>query len=66
MITDLLVRVKAFDEAMAFINTYLDYNPYDEKAKDILRDIKIKAGTSPLMGSKDSKNSKNNQNQLFE
>jgi len=66
VITDLLIRVKAFDEAMAFINTYLDHNPYDEKAKDILRQIKIQAGTSPLLGGKDGNPLQKGQNQLFE
>lgn len=66
VITDLLIRVQAFEEALAFINTYLNHNPYDQKAKDILREIKIKAGTSPLLGSKSSESDQKGQNQLFE
>lgn len=69
VITDLLIKVKAYNEAMAFINTYLNFNPYDQKAKDILREIKIQAGTSPLMGSNnnlDPKGKRGKNNQLFE
>jgi tetratricopeptide (TPR) repeat protein len=69
IIIDLLIRVKAFQEAEAFINTYLDYNPYDEKAKEKLRDIKILAGASPLTGNIQNQNltdENQGENQLFE
>ncbi len=70
VIIDLLIRVKALDEAMAFVENYLNHNPYDERAKDKLRDIKILAGSSPLSGNNSNhqgeSHDKSDQNQLFE
>jgi tetratricopeptide (TPR) repeat protein len=50
LMTDLLIKVDALSEASACITTFLESHPYDEKAKDKLREIKIKMGVDPLKG----------------
>ena len=47
-IADLLIKIQAFNEAKAYINTYLDEKPYSARAKDKLREIKIASKESPL------------------
>jgi len=50
LMTDLLIKVEALSEASACIATFLESHPYDAKAKDKLREIKIKMGVDPLKG----------------
>ncbi len=50
VMTDLLIKVDALSEASACIQTFLESHPYDERAKDKLREIKIKMGVDPLKG----------------
>jgi len=50
LMADLLIKVEALSEASACISTFLESHPYDEKAKDKLREIKIKMGVDPLKG----------------
>ena len=47
-IADLLIKIQAYPEAKAYINTFLDDKPYSKRAKDKLREIKIAAQESPL------------------
>jgi len=50
LMADLLIKVDALSEAAACIQTLLESHPYDEKAKEKLREIKIKMGVDPLKG----------------
>ena len=43
-----LIKVQAYSEAMAFMQTFLNMNPYSKEAKAKIREIKIASGASPL------------------
>ena len=47
-IADLLIKIEAYDEAKAYITTYMDEKPYSKRAKEKLREIKIASKESPL------------------
>src|SRR5690606_36841284 len=48
IVTDLLVKVSAYNEGIAFMEALLEINPYNDKAKERIREIKILQGASPL------------------
>lgn len=48
VVTDLLIKVSAFEEGMAVMEALLEMHPYNDKAKERIREIKVLKGTSPL------------------
>jgi tetratricopeptide (TPR) repeat protein len=48
IVTDLLVKVSAFNEGIAVMEALLEMHPYNDKAKERIREIKILQGASPL------------------
>lgn len=51
-ITNLLIQIQAWDEGIAFMQVFLDDNPYDEMAKQKIVEIKRLKGEDPLYKSK--------------
>lgn len=48
IITDLLIKIQAYDEGLAVMRTLLDMQPYNDEAKAKEREIKMLKGTDPL------------------
>lgn len=48
LMTDLMIKLGAFEEAGACMEALLDIQPYNEEAKELLREIKVKRGDNPL------------------
>jgi tetratricopeptide (TPR) repeat protein len=48
IVADLLVKVAAYDECIAVMEALLEMHPYNEKAKETIRETKLLKGTSPL------------------
>lgn len=48
---DLLLELKAYPEAIAYLEALLEIQPYNTDAKDKITQIKIKMGANPLSGS---------------
>lgn len=68
IVADLLVKVSAFDEAIAFMDAVLEMQPYNEKAKEIIREARVLKGANPLSSGdskKEIKPDKKDQQSLF-
>lgn len=50
LIANLLVQLKAYKEAIAYLEGLLEIQPYNDEAKSLIRQIKIDMGKSPLTG----------------
>ena len=48
----MLERVGALNEALAYLNTLLEVQPYNKEAVEKIRELKIKMGVDPLAGKK--------------
>lgn len=48
LMADLMIKLGAFEEAGACMEALLDIQPYNEEAKELLREIKVKRGDNPL------------------
>jgi tetratricopeptide (TPR) repeat protein len=48
--SEILVKLKAYKEAIAYLEGLLEIQPYNEEAKSLIRKIKIDMGASPLSG----------------
>lgn len=48
IMTDLMVKLGNYEEAGACMEVLLDMQPYNEDAKELLREIKVKRGDNPL------------------
>lgn len=75
IVAELLIKVSAFDESIAFMEAVLEMQPYNEKAKELIREARVLKGANPLSigknSSKDKKSvtkeaqDKKNQQSLF-
>jgi len=55
IVVELLLKVKAYEEAIAFMEALLESQPYNAKAKEIIREVKMLKGSSPLTNNSPAK-----------